>query len=1082
MQVFPPERIHCDESGWCDLLEDHKSLREQLEEYIRKYVEGVPHLVGEGGRGEWRTPILVAPYGSGKTTLMRYLFRYCWRQLKVPALLVNLSEIVEFARQQGLRGKVAEDKLSGIIKEFFEWKLNEIKISIERNKKLPDEFAPYGKKLEEYLLPASELVNIIEKYNAGGTGVLFIDEVEEAYKDLTAIISYETSPFRGLADKIKDRASSVFTILAFGPSAALREVSSGPTAWRIVRLDIPFLSKENIKRILEQQLEIKNDYLDLLSNTVWWLSRGRIAWVYKLINEKVPSNIVNSLSGNKIDLLKDVLTSDALSATQIIEGVPLLDGHELQQLLRYATEEKYAKLLLIASALVGPIPVDQLRKWGIDEDTQHFAPRSWFVVEQVFCSVEDLTAAIAGTLKKRLEEKGLKEEAVKRAESLVRKVLSAWSLEGKLLYNPEALKSLKDLAADYAYDVYRDEPEIGEALRELRLETLNIRTETAGTLYAALSPTCIKTIFPPAVLVPTFGAAKEVRVKELYDEVDKLLDDLDELDKYSTKVKNILNLSALKESLMFVYPSKARKKEIRRAVLEYFKKTKERIIVLLVGPEKNSEELMKELGDSMLFKTIAYAAPLTERAAVYLASLLYNLAHEESYIEELARGSEKVDKLDRSVFEWYNYLLRVQINEAQIKMRDRDKILDEDILNSIGSILEAKGREVGSLQAYLFYLNAAFPENINYLDKVIEYLKNTRKSYEELIKIISREIYPEGLDVRKVLDDELFSDINLICDYGRRFLKRVADLNSKIEKTESLRNLINEISDLMSFLDTIVYSDKFIDNVNQTANLVKDIIVKSSEYVSESIIKDLAYILISHILKGKDLDIQPSTINEVPIKLNNFIAGFIYPAIRALDRVERSLKNFEVDISYRISEISGALQSLMKNINDLKELARIREETGMKVKVKEYLLRLSLIDGIRLEGGRQAKSTKGFLSAFVENIFNHDEYILSLKEKIENIEKSLEKFENVMKEIGDQSKLLESANITHDELMVSIKYDLSLLSEMRIYEMDQYIENIYEIINTMVTKLKSFENEMSKHSDPRMERLISKILSDVYGG
>ena len=1078
MQVFPPERIHCDESGWCDLSDEHKSLREKLEDYICKYIQGVSHLEIEG-KGEWRTPILVAPYGSGKTTLMRYLFRYCWRQLKTPALLVNLSEIVGFARQQSVRGKVPEDKLPEIIKEFFEWKLNEIKISIEKNKKLPDEFAPHGKKLEEYLLPASDLVNIIEKYNAGGTGVLFIDEVEEAYKDLTTIISYETSPFRGLADKIKDRTSSVFTILAFGPSATLREVSSGPAAWRMVRFDIPFLSKENIKRILKQQLEIKNDYLDLLSNTMWWLSRGRMAWVYKLINEKVPSNIVNCLSGNKIDLLKDVLTSDALSATQIIKGVPLLDGHMLQQLLRSTTNEGYAKLLLITSALVGPKPVDQLKKWGIDENILSFAPRSWFVVGRVFCSVEDLTAAIVRTLKKRLEEKGLKEEAVKRAESLVRKVLGAWSLEGKLLYDLEALKSLKDLAANYAYDVYRDEPEIGEALRELRLETLNIRTETAGTLYVALSPTCIKTIFPPAVLVPTFGAAKGVSVKELYDEVDKLLDDLDELDKYLTKVKNILNLSALKEGLMFVYPSIAREKEIRRAVLEYFKKTRERIIVLLVGPERNSEELMEKLSKSMLFKTIAYAVPLPERAAIYLASLLYNLTRNESYVEELVRGSEEVDK---EAFEWYNYLLRVQINEAQIKMKDRSKILNEDILNSIGSILEAKGREVGSLQAYLFYLNAAFPENINYLDKVIECLKNTRKSYEELIKIISREIYSEGLDVGKVLDDELFSDINLICDYGRRFLKRVADLNSKIEETEGLRNLIDEISGLMSFHDAIVYSDKFIDNVNQAANLVKDIIVKSSEYISESIVKDLAYILISHILKGNDLDIQPSTINEVPIKLNNFIAGFIYPAIRALDRVERSLKNFEVDISYRISEIRSALQSLMKNINDLKELARIREEMGMKVKVKECLLRLSLIDGIRLEGGRQARGTKGFLNVFVENIFNHDEYIRSLREKIENIEKSLEKLENVIREIEDQSRLLENANITYDELMESIKYDLSLLSEMRIYVMDQYIENTYEIINTMVTKLKSFEDEILKYSDPRVKRLISKILSDVYGG
>ncbi|MCC6005992.1 MAG: hypothetical protein LM590_16765, partial [Thermofilum sp.] len=826
--------------------------------------------------------------------------------------------------------------------------------------------------------------------------------------------------------------------------------------------------------------EIK-DYLDLLSNTMWWLSRGRIAWVYKLINEKVPSNIVNRLSGNKIDLLKDVLTSDALSGTEIIKGVPLFDGHMLQQLLRSTTNEGYAKLLLIASALVGPIPVDQLRKWGIDEGVLSFAPRSWFVVGRVFCSVEDLTAVIAGTLRRRLEERGLKEEAVKRAESLIRKVLGAWSLEGKLLYDLEALKSLKDLAADYAYDVYRDEPEIGEALRELRLETLNFRTETAGMLYVALSPTCILTIFPPAVLVPTFGAAKGVSVKELYDEVDKLLDDLDEMNRYSTKVKNILNLSALKEALMFVYPSKAREKEIRRAALEYFKKTKERIIVLLVGPERNSEELREELSKSTLFKTIAYAVSLPERAAIYLASLLYNLARDESYVEELARGGEKVDKLDKGVFEWYNYLLRVQINEAQIKMRDRGKILDEDILNSIGSILEAKGREVGSLQAYLFYLNAAFQENINYLDKVIECLKSARKSYEELIKIISREFYPEGLDVRKVLDDELFSDINLICDYGRRFLKRVTDLSNKIEETEGLRNLIDEISGLLSLHDTIVDSDKFIDNVNQIANLVKDIIMKSSEYISESIAKDLAYILVSHILKEKDFDIQPNTINEVPIKLNNFIAGFINPAIRALDRVERSLKNFEVNISRRISEIRSTLQNLMKDINDLKELARVREGIGMKVKVKECLLRLSLIDGIRLEGGRQARGTKGFLNVFVENIFNHDEYIRSLREKIENLEKSLEKLENVIREIEDQSRLLEIANVTYDELMESIKYDLSSLSEMRIYEMNQYIENICEIINTMVTKLKSFGDEILKYSDPEVKRLISKILSDVYG-
>jgi hypothetical protein len=33
----------------------------------------------------------------------------------------------------------------------------------------------------------------------------------------------------------------------------------------------------------------------------------------------------------------------------------------------------------------------------------------------------------------------------------------------------------------------------------------------------------------------------------------------------------------------------------------------------------------------------------------------------------------------------------------------------------------------------------------------------------------------------------------------------------------------------------------------------------------------------------------------------------------------------------------------------------------------------------------------------------------------------------------------------------------------------------------MVTKLKSFKDEILKYSDPEVKRLISKILSDVYG-
>jgi prefoldin subunit 5 len=196
--------------------------------------------------------------------------------------------------------------------------------------------------------------------------------------------------------------------------------------------------------------------------------------------------------------------------------------------------------------------------------------------------------------------------------------------------------------------------------------------------------------------------------------------------------------------------------------------------------------------------------------------------------------------------------------------------------------------------------------------------------------------------------------------------------------------------------------------------------------------------------------------------------------------MEISFKNLGIDITSRTNQIRSALQSLMDNINSLREIAQIEEEIGMKV--REYLLRLSLVDGIRFEERRQVRGTKGFLNVFVENIFNYDKYIRLLKEKIEDIEKSLEDLENAIKEVKDQLRLLELANITYDELMESIKYDLSLVSNMRMYEMDQYIRNISEIIREMITKLKSFNEETLKYSDPRMESLISKILSDVYGG
>jgi oligoendopeptidase F len=219
--------------------------------------------------------------------------------------------------------------------------------------------------------------------------------------------------------------------------------------------------------------------------------------------------------------------------------------------------------------------------------------------------------------------------------------------------------------------------------------------------------------------------------------------------------------------------------------------------------------------------------------------------------------------------------------------------------------------------------------------------------------------------------------------------------------------------------------------------------------------------------------------------MKSFITDLVDPMIGALNNIETSLKSLGIDISNKTSLIRSTLKSIKDNINSLRELAQIEENaTRAGMKVKDFLLRLSLIDGVRFSEEKRRKGTGGFLSIFTENIFNYDIYIRSLRDKIKSIEKSLEDLENIIKEIKeieDQAELLERANITYDELMRGIQRDLSLVSKLRMHDMDQYISNILNAINEIITNLKRFNTEVLEHSDPQITRLISKILSDVYG-
>ncbi|HIP85444.1 MAG TPA: hypothetical protein EYH17_02220, partial [Pyrodictium sp.] len=54
----------CLASGWCDYSEEHARLRRVLEQMVEEYVRG--------SSKEYWLPVVVAPYGSGKTALLRH--------------------------------------------------------------------------------------------------------------------------------------------------------------------------------------------------------------------------------------------------------------------------------------------------------------------------------------------------------------------------------------------------------------------------------------------------------------------------------------------------------------------------------------------------------------------------------------------------------------------------------------------------------------------------------------------------------------------------------------------------------------------------------------------------------------------------------------------------------------------------------------------------------------------------------------------------------------------------------------------------------------------------------------------------
>jgi len=1048
-----------------DLSPRHKETREKLERRIREYKEGIPHLPEVR---EWRMPVLVAPYGSGKSTLMRYLVRYCWRKLKIPALKVNLSELVAYLdtylRRNNLK-RIHADRLPEVVEEFFDLKLAELDRAIRVRDKIPRGLLglPYDKNLEEYLLPEKELLDIIKyfKQREEAIGVLFIDEVEEAREDLERYVSYETTPFRGLADDVVHHRLKVFPVLALGPTTELRELTFGPGGWRVERIDIPIVGRDYAQRLLSERIKERKEILELLANTAWWMAKGRVGWLYKIADTL--ASIATMLS-DPHRLEQELMRPGTVLDEEIIEGVQLMDKAYLRRLLSNRDYER--RLLLLSTILVGPIPLHLLRELGLKEVDIYRLPQTLATGRRLI-KVEDLERAFEEALKDVLSK-----EELSNAMWIIGEVLKAWSCDGYIIYDLECLKELKDIISDYAYDLF---PLIGREISRLRTENLDVKYVEKDEVYVALRPSCISHVYPPLTLQPLIGLAKGIPPGELYNWLARL-----SWEEFREVSEHILFevLGFKKEAFekgvpLLLIASSRMLHKLDDLLFESIRREERPILVVLAGNYDENQRLDASLKRKyrLFFNTVASTLLLSERESLYLLSLAYNVLKGQDF--------EKLSPAERRAYSWYNNILKLLIGRAYYGMPYESRVLNYfTSLKGTYKIAEwlknNKERQVGRGRALVFYLNAAFPQNIKKLVDIIRQLSNVREKLEKLLKVL-RSAGADIEDVRAVVD-ETFRDISLLTrSSAASFLKRVEELYSRAEIEVGSDQLDYLAKLLSSYVRGRMDIDSFYEAMTFGYKKIRWIVGGLAD-------PEVTYVLLSGALErlGRTHDpiitfyspamrVQLQKINELSRNLER-LRRRLYEVIEELN------DKYGVDLSTNklIQELMSSMKESADEVNRLVRYCSEAKESALNdLGVADSLLRIALLEGLKRFEGRGIVS-EGILKVFANNLENLRGHLAWLNLTIDKIigglriiEEGLtaeipekeELVENIKKDLEDAAKPPQGTLNDLCSCVASVAESVRQISKL-CEEYDESIGELRQVAEELINRLNALAEEV----------------------
>lgn len=254
------------------LTDKHKNIKDELEKAILEYLE----------TGKSKPVTVQGPYGSGKTQLLYYLFKFTYEKGGI-GIYTHLEKIIP---PEEMKPSEYADYLRDLVNE-------EVRLLKEGKSKLMS-----GK---------------VADYAVGNIGdntdiILFVDEIEQQYRLLDEKVkTNDHSPMREVIARVNRGEAGFYLILAFAP-VSFYEFSKGEAQTRrYLPVVLPIVKPKTSR-----------EYFGEIGNLVWWMGRGRYGWMLR-IYDMLKANVSNTDEISKKELQSVCLNIGSIGGVNVLE-------------------------------------------------------------------------------------------------------------------------------------------------------------------------------------------------------------------------------------------------------------------------------------------------------------------------------------------------------------------------------------------------------------------------------------------------------------------------------------------------------------------------------------------------------------------------------------------------------------------------------------------------------------------------------------------------------------------------------------------------------------------------------------------